>query len=49
MVENSISTIANTTTNTFNDYNIEGLATTNLGISLTGSMSVGFVIGFMKG
>ena len=49
MVENTISTIANTTTNTLNDYFIEGLATTNLGIPLTGSMSAGFVIGFMKG
>ena len=49
MIENTISTIANTTTNTFNDYNIEGLATTNLGISLTGGMLAGFAIGFMKG
>ena len=48
-VEGTISTIANATTNTFNDYNVETLATTNLGISLTGSMSAGFTIGFMKG
>jgi uncharacterized membrane protein (Fun14 family) len=49
MIENTISTIVNSTINTFNEYNIEGLATTNLGIPLTGSMSAGFVIGFMKG
>ena len=50
MIKNTISTIANSTTNTFNEYNIESLATTNLGIPLfTGSMSAGFVIGFMKG
>ena len=48
-VEGTISTIANATTNTFNDYNIETLAMTNLGIPLTGSMSAGFTIGFMKG
>ena len=48
-VEGTISTIANTTTNTFNDYNIETLAMTNLGIPLTGGMSAGFAIGFMKG
>ena len=49
-IEGTISTIANTTsTNTFNNYNIETLATTNLGIPLTSSMSAGFAIGFMKG
>ena len=48
-VEGTISTIANATTNTFNDYNIETLAMTNLGIPLTGGMSAGFTIGFMKG
>ena len=48
-IEGSISTIANATTNTFNDHNIESLATTNLGIPLTGGMSAGFAIGFMKG
>jgi uncharacterized membrane protein (Fun14 family) len=49
-IESTISTIANATTaNTFNSYNIEALATTNLGIPLTGGMSAGFAIGFMKG
>jgi uncharacterized membrane protein (Fun14 family) len=48
-IEGVISTIANATTNTLNEYNIESLATTNLGITLTGGMSAGFVIGFMKG
>lgn len=48
-VEGTISTIANATTNTFNDYNIETLGLTNLGIPLTGGMSAGFAIGFMKG
>jgi uncharacterized membrane protein (Fun14 family) len=45
-IEATISTIANaTTTNTFNNYNIETLATTNLGIPLTSSMSAGFAVG----
>jgi uncharacterized membrane protein (Fun14 family) len=48
-VEGFISTIANSTTNTFNDYNIETLAMTNLGIPFTGGMSAGFTLGFMKG
>jgi uncharacterized membrane protein (Fun14 family) len=48
-IEGTISTIANATNNTFNNYNIETLATTNLGIPLTGGMSAGFAIGFMKG
>jgi uncharacterized membrane protein (Fun14 family) len=48
-VEGTISTIANATTNTFNDYNIETLEMTNLGIPLTGGLSAGFTIGFMKG
>jgi uncharacterized membrane protein (Fun14 family) len=34
-VEGTISTIANATTNTFNDHSIETLATTNFGIPLT--------------
>ena len=33
-IEGTISTIANATTNTFSNYNIETLATTNLGIPL---------------
>ncbi len=50
-IEGTISTIANTTTNTLDEYDIESLATatTNLGIPLTGGMSAGFAIGFMKG
>jgi uncharacterized membrane protein (Fun14 family) len=48
-IEGTIATIANATTNSFNDHNIESLATTNLGIPLTGGMSAGFAIGFMKG
>jgi uncharacterized membrane protein (Fun14 family) len=48
-IEGTISTIANATTNTLNDYNIETLATTNLGIPLTGDMSADFAIGLMKG
>ena len=48
-IEGTISTIANATTNTLNEYNIEYLATTNLGIPLTGGMSAGFAIGFVKG
>jgi uncharacterized membrane protein (Fun14 family) len=48
-IEGTISTIANATTNTFNDYNLQTLATTNFGIPFTSSMSAGFAIGFMKG
>jgi uncharacterized membrane protein (Fun14 family) len=48
-IDGTISTIANATTHTFNSYNIETLAMTNLGIPLTGGMSAGFAIGFMKG
>jgi uncharacterized membrane protein (Fun14 family) len=48
-IEGTISIITNATTYTFNDYSIEMLAMTNLGIPLTGGMSAGFAIGFMKG
>jgi uncharacterized membrane protein (Fun14 family) len=48
-IENTITGFANTTTHTFSDYYIENLATTNLGIPLSGGMSAGFAIGFMKG
>jgi uncharacterized membrane protein (Fun14 family) len=48
-IENTNTKLANTITNTFNDYNIETLATTNLGIPFTGGMSAGFAVGFMKG
>ncbi|MDQ3838488.1 MAG: FUN14 domain-containing protein [Thermoproteota archaeon] len=47
--ESTITGLANTTTNILSDYNIESLATTNLGVPLTGGMSAGFAIGFMKG
>jgi len=43
-IEGTISTLAYTTTNTFNNYNMEALGTTNLGIPLTSSMSAGFAI-----
>jgi uncharacterized membrane protein (Fun14 family) len=48
-IESTITGLANATTNTFNNYNLESLATTTLGIPLTGGMSAGFVVGFMKG
>jgi uncharacterized membrane protein (Fun14 family) len=48
-IEATISTIANTTNNTFNNYNIETLAMTNLGIPLASSMSAGFAIGSTNG
>jgi uncharacterized membrane protein (Fun14 family) len=48
-VESTITGLANTITNTFNDYNIGTLATANLGIPLTGGMSAGYAIGFLKG
>jgi uncharacterized membrane protein (Fun14 family) len=48
-IEGTVSTIANAISNTFNDYNIETLPATNLCIPLTGGMSAGFAIGFIKG
>jgi uncharacterized membrane protein (Fun14 family) len=48
-IEGTITTLANAITSTFNDYNIETLATTNLGIPLPSDMSAGFTIGFMRG
>jgi uncharacterized membrane protein (Fun14 family) len=48
-LEAVITTLVNSTTNTINDNNIAGLATSNSGIPLTSSMSAGFAIGFMKG
>ena len=48
-IEGTILTIASAITNTFNNYNIENLATTNLGIPLTSGMSAGFMLGFLKG
>jgi uncharacterized membrane protein (Fun14 family) len=48
-IESTITAIANVTTNTFNDYNLQTLGIANFGIPLTSSMSAGFAIGFMKG
>jgi uncharacterized membrane protein (Fun14 family) len=48
-IEGTISMLANTTTNTFNEYNIETLAMTNFGIPLASSVSAGFAIGFIRG
>jgi uncharacterized membrane protein (Fun14 family) len=47
-VESTITGLANAT-NILNNYNIETLAVTNLGIPLTGGVSAGFAIGFMRG
>jgi len=48
--QNTLSTLANATTQ-IPGFSSNGhtLALSNLGIPLTGSMSVGFAIGFMKG
>ena len=48
-IESTITGLANATTNTFNNYNLESLATTNFGIPLTSGMPAGFAIGFMRG
>jgi uncharacterized membrane protein (Fun14 family) len=48
-IESTITGLANAITNTFNNYNLESLATTILGIPLTSGMSAGFAIGFMRG
>jgi hypothetical protein len=48
-IEGTISMLANTTNNTFNEYNIETLAMTNFGIPLASSVSAGFAIGFIRG
>jgi uncharacterized membrane protein (Fun14 family) len=48
-IEGTITSLANTTANTFNDYSIETLGLTNFGIPLTSGMSAGFAIGFLKG
>jgi hypothetical protein len=48
-IEGTITSLANTTANTFNDYSIETLGLTNFGIPLTGGMSASFAIGFLKG
>jgi uncharacterized membrane protein (Fun14 family) len=48
-IESTITSLANTTANTFNDYSIETLGLTSFGIPLTGGMSAGFAIGFLRG
>jgi uncharacterized membrane protein (Fun14 family) len=48
-IEGAITSLANTTANTFNDYSIETLGLTNFGIPLTSGMSAGFGIGFLRG
>ena len=50
--ENTMSTLANATTHipgVYGDGHAGALVVTNFGIPLTGSMSMGFAIGFMKG
>jgi uncharacterized membrane protein (Fun14 family) len=51
--QNAVTTLANATTHIpiFNNNgdHTAALALSNLGIPLTGSMSMGFAIGFMKG
>jgi uncharacterized membrane protein (Fun14 family) len=48
-IEGTITLLANTTANTFNDYSIETLGLTNFGIPLTSGISAGFGIGFLRG
>jgi uncharacterized membrane protein (Fun14 family) len=48
-IEGTITGLSNATSSTFNDYSIESLAMTSLGIPLTSGMSAGFTIGFLKG
>jgi hypothetical protein len=49
-IEGTITAVVNAATSTINDSNnVASLAMSNLGIPLTGSMSIGFTIGFMKG
>ena len=48
-IEGIITPLANTMTGTINDYNIETLGMADFGMPLTGGMSAGLVVGFMKG
>jgi uncharacterized membrane protein (Fun14 family) len=48
-IEGTITSLENTTANTFNDYSIETLGLTNLDIPLTSGTSTGFAIGFLRG
>ena len=50
--QNTVSTIANATTQIpgfGSDHHLAALVMTNLAIPLTGSLSMGIAIGFMKG
>ncbi len=49
--QNIITTLANATTQIpgFNSGHTAGISISNFGIPLTGAMSVGFAIGFMRG
>jgi hypothetical protein len=48
-IEGAIAPFANTMTGTINDYNIETLGMADFGMPLTGGMTAGFAVGFMKG
>ena len=48
-IEGTVIGLTNAITSTFNDYNIESVAMTNLGIPLTSGMSAGLAVGFMRG
>ena len=48
-IEDAITSLANTTANTFNVYSIETLGLTNSCLPLTSGMSVGFAVGFLRG
>ena len=48
-IEDTITSLENTTANTFNDKSIETLGLMNFGIPLTSGMSAGFGIGFTRG
>ena len=51
VLQNALTTLANATTQIpgFNSTHPTDLSVSNFGIPLTGSMSVGFTIGFMRG
>jgi uncharacterized membrane protein (Fun14 family) len=48
-IEGRIAGIAFATTSAFNDFSVESVAVTSLGIPLASGMSAGFAIGFLKG
>jgi hypothetical protein len=47
-IEGTITSLANTTASSFNNYSIESLGLTNFGIPLAVGMSAGFAIGLMS-